>query len=151
MDIGQTQFLNKAIRQATQSGHIFPEIAGCEAALESGYGRSALAIQANNLFGMKAHVQEWSGETISIPTREFLDHGWVMVQADWVKYADWAECFLDRMATLKRCAPIYPHYQAALDASNYIVYINEVSKSWSTDPERAAKVIHIFIEWTELR
>ncbi|HZU08351.1 MAG TPA: glucosaminidase domain-containing protein, partial [Pseudacidobacterium sp.] len=49
----QETFLQKAYQAAAAAGHIFPEYAACEAALESGWGLSHLATEANNLFGQK--------------------------------------------------------------------------------------------------
>ncbi len=49
----QDEFLSKACAAARSAGHIFPEYAACEAALESGWGMSGLAQKANNLFGQK--------------------------------------------------------------------------------------------------
>lgn len=118
-------------------------MAACEAALESGYGASGLATQANNLFGTKQHVHPIFG-TLSLPTREFLHSQWVTVGAFWVKYPDRATCFADRMNTLRSLSHAYPHYAAALAATDPITYITEVSKTWSTDPQRAAKVIAIY-------
>jgi flagellum-specific peptidoglycan hydrolase FlgJ len=143
MEIFKKQFLDKARAQAIQSGHVFPDMAACEAALECGFATSALAIKYNNLFGMKQHEHPVYG-TVVLPTKEFLNHGWVVVNASWVTYPDYASCFKDRMDTLQRLQHVYPHYGAALSATDPITYINEVSKSWSTDPDRAAKVIAIY-------
>jgi flagellum-specific peptidoglycan hydrolase FlgJ len=126
-------------------------MAACEAALESAhvtpqgsiYGASQLAQQANNLFGMKQHSHPVYG-TLNLPTKEFLHQQWVTVNADWVKYPDWATCFVDRMATLTRLAPAYPHYAAALAATDPVTYVTEVSRSWSTDPNRGHTVISIY-------
>lgn len=118
-------------------------MAACEAALESGYGRSLLAIQDQNLFGMKQHQHPVYG-THSLPTREFLGGEWETVTANWVSYPDLQSCFQDRMSTLRRLAPHFPHYQAALDATNGEDYVRAVSESWSTDPKRADKVLAIF-------
>ena len=129
-------FLRRAWMAAVNAHHVFPEMAACEAALESGYGRSSLAVADNNLFGMKAHTHpdhpEW-GE-VSLPTREFLDNKFVEVAANWMRYPDWAACFADRMATLNRLAPHFPHYKNALAAGSGTTYVIQVSESWSTDP-----------------
>ena len=141
----QEQFLLKAATAARQSGHIFPEMAACEAALESAFGKSGLAELDNNLFGMKQHKHPIFG-THMLPTKEFLGGSWVVVESAWVRYPDWASCFADRMATLQRLASVYPHYKAALDAHDESTYIKEVSKTWSTDPTRATKVQQIYDE-----
>jgi flagellum-specific peptidoglycan hydrolase FlgJ len=105
-----------------------------EAALESEWGRSLLALQDNNLFGVKAHEHPDYG-IAKLPTREFEGGTWIEVAAaSWEKYPDWASCFADRLATLRRLAPHYPHYSAALLAPDAGTYIREVSQTWSTDP-----------------
>lgn len=145
----QKEFVLKAAAAAKASGHIFPEMAACEAALESTYGTSLLAVQDHNLLGMKQHKHPIFG-THNLPTREF-EQGrdgkpgqWVSILAAWVMYPDWASCFADRMGTLKRLASVYGHYAAALAAPDATTYITEVSRTWSTDPERAHKVLAIY-------
>ncbi len=141
----QDDFLTKAAAAARASGHLFPEFAACEAALESGWGMSHLAVEANNLFGQKqAHPPLQGTDTISMPTREFLHGAWVVVQANWVKFPDWAACFRERMALLRSLSQAYPYYKAALGAPTGEQFITEVSKTWSTDPDRAGKVLSVF-------
>jgi flagellum-specific peptidoglycan hydrolase FlgJ len=131
---------------AEQAGSIFPTMQACEAALESGYGSSILARLDLNLFGTKQHAHPVYG-TASIPTKEYLDGQWEVVNANWVKYPDLASCFADRMATLNRLKNAYPHYAKALAAPDEVTYINEVSQTWSTDPARSAKVQDIYREY----
>jgi len=133
----QRSFLDRASAQATIASHPFPAMAACEAALESNWGHSLLAVQDNNLFGMKQHSHAVYG-TMTLPTREWqgsaLDGRWITVCAKWVNYPDWKSCFADRLATLQRLANAYPHYAAALRATDAEGYVTEVSKTWSTDP-----------------
>lgn len=143
----QLAWLSGVIAEAKSAEHIFPEMAGCEAALESAWGTSALARQDNNLFGMKQHAHPIYGTAI-LPTKEDLNGQWVATSASWVKYDTIAECFEDRMETLERLKDKYPHYAAALAAPDPLTYITEVSKTWSTDPERAYKVTSIFNQYT---
>jgi len=63
------------------------------------------------------------------------------------EYPDWRACFADRLATLERLASVYPHYKAALAATDAQVYIAEVSHTWSTDPGRADKCLAIYREY----
>jgi flagellum-specific peptidoglycan hydrolase FlgJ len=141
----QEKFLQKAYQAASTAGHIFPEYAACEAALESGWGLSQLATEANNLFGQKqAHPPLRGTETISLPTREYLNGVWTTIQANWIKFPDWQFCFAQRMRLLKGLSAAYPHYAAALSAKTGEEFIQEVSKSWSTDPQRAGKVLSVY-------
>lgn len=139
----QKQFLDTVSAQAEAAGHLYPTMAACEAALESGYGNSGLAKRANNLFGTKQHKVAIF-DTLIIPTKEFLNGQWVTVNANWVKYPSLEECFRDRMATLQRLAPFYPHYKNALAAPDAVTFVKEVSQTWSTDPNRADKVLSIY-------
>ena len=54
------------------------------------------------------------------------------------------------LATLERLSNAYSHYKAALDAPDAQTYITEVSKTWSTDPLRAQKVLGIYQEYIAL-
>jgi flagellum-specific peptidoglycan hydrolase FlgJ len=141
----QKAFLNRAYEAAKLAGHIFPEMAACECALESGYGASVLARTANNLFGCKRHAHEYY-PTVSLPTKEDLDGKWVALNSSFIAYPDWAACFADRMETLKRLAPFYPHYKAALEATSAENYVEQVSQTWSTDPHRAQSCCQIYHE-----
>lgn len=156
----QKEFLLKGEAAAKAAEHVFPAYAACEAALESGhidrlthaniYGGSDLARLHNNLFGMKQHQHPVFG-TCCLPTREFLHSQWVTVAStDWVEYPDWASCFQDRMATLRRLGlrPGFQHYANALAATGGTQYVLEVSSQWSTDPQRGRKVLNIYDEMT---
>ena len=141
----QNDFLLRAAQAAQAAHHLFPTFAACEVALESGWGHSALAEEANNLFGQKqSHPPLQGTQTLSMPTREFLQGHWVAVLAHWVQFPDWSACFAARMQLLERLQHSDAHYAAALAATNGEQFVIEVSKSWSTDPERAGKVLSIY-------
>jgi flagellum-specific peptidoglycan hydrolase FlgJ len=154
----QQAFIRRALAEAIRANHPFALMAACEAALECTYGRSLLALQHNNLFGMKQHKHPTYG-TATLPTREFLKgRGWVVLMAPFVKYPDWRACFADRLVTLERLAHernntgelAFPHYAAALAAQDAVTYVSEVSQSWSTDPDRALKCIAIYHDYMKL-
>jgi flagellum-specific peptidoglycan hydrolase FlgJ len=152
----QRDFLDRATAEAIKANHPFAKMAACEAALESSWGNSQLARDDFNLFGMKQHSHPVYG-TMTLPTREWIGKekdtqdgnpdGWIQVTASWVKYPDWRACFADRLATLERLSNVLPHYKAALEAPDAQTYITEVSKTWSTDPRRAEKVLSIYQEY----
>lgn len=143
MTPAQLEFLKQAAAAARAAGHAFPEMAACEAALESAWGRSGLAVTDHNLFGMKQHRHPVYGTHV-LPTREFEGGMWRSVSAAWVSYPDVEACFADRMNSLRRLAAVFPHYKNALTATDAAGYVREVSRTWSTDPARADKVIAIF-------
>ena len=149
MELFKTDFIKNMSQAAADAHHIFPLMAACEAALESGYGTSSLSIADKNLFGTKQHTHPIFG-TANLSTKEFLDGKWVSIIAKWIVYPSYASCFTDRMATLTRMAPNYPHYKAALAATDPITYATEVSKTWSTGPKRGADVITIYHNFTTL-
>ncbi len=141
----QEDFLRKAAAAASAAGHLFPEYAACEAALESAWGQSGLATRANNLFGQKQSQPPIDGTgTLPLPTKEFLHGQWVTVAANWVLFADWSMCFRARMRLLQAASRKYPHYAAALAATTGEEFVSEVSQTWSTDPARASKVLSIY-------
>lgn len=155
MTAANQAFIAKAIAAATQAPHIWPAMAAAEAALESAhltlqgtvFGGSQLALNSNNLFGMKAHANNTFG-AINLPTKEYSSvKGWYTIEASWEVYPDWASCFKDRMDTLERLEGTYPHYAAALAATDPITYVEQVSLTWSTGPKRAQSVIDIYNEY----
>lgn len=149
MNPEQRAFILKAAKAANDAQHIFPTMAATEAAEESAYGTSLLAIQGNNLFGCKAHRHSTYG-VLNLPTREFINTEWITESAAFVDYPDWAACFADRMATLRRLAPTFPYYKQALAATDPQTYVWAVSKSWSTDPKRAATIANVYRIFMEL-
>lgn len=145
MSTPQQEFLLRAAAAARAAGHLYPHFAACEAALESGWGHSQLAVEANNLFGQKqAHPPLSGTETLALPTREFLHGAWVPVQASWVKFSDWESCFRERMSLLRSLARAWPNYRVALAAKTGEQFITAVSRTWSTDPARAGKVLALY-------
>lgn len=139
----QELWLVQTFRAARAAGHIFPDYAACEAANEAAWGQSKLAKLGANLFGTKQHSHP-EYKTLNLPTKEFLDHKWVVIKASWVCYPSEMACFQDRMYTLRRLSPMYPHYAAALVAKDGTTFVDQVSLSWATDPDRARKVLSIY-------
>lgn len=90
-----------AVADMAASG-ILASVTIAQACLESAYGTSELAVQANNLFGMKATLSgntwasEWGGSTYSKATKEQTASGVeYTITADFRKYTDWAASIKD--------------------------------------------------------
>ena len=146
-----SDFIIKARTAAYQGMHIFPEYAVCEAALESRFGNSELAVKANNLFGQKQSHAAIAIQypVLSLPTQEWDAGQMIVTTANWPIFPDWPTSFMERMSLLHRLAPAYPHYANALAAPDGETFVREVSKTWSTDPSRADKVLAIYSEYKE--
>ncbi len=140
----QDSFLRQATAAASNAGHIYPGYAACEAALESSWGQSRLAREANNLFGQKQSATPLPGTlTVALPTQEFLRGAWVTVPSHWACFRTVEACFRARMALLERLRSGCSAYDRALRATTGEQFVEEVSRAWSTDPARAAKVLGI--------
>jgi flagellum-specific peptidoglycan hydrolase FlgJ len=135
----QSKFLTDSHTAAVAAKHIWPEYAACEAVLESSWGQSELAVKAHSIFGRKL----WSPapNVLALPTKEFLHGAWVTVNAYWKMFATMQASFEDRMEILTTDH----RYAAVLTAKDGPDYLEQVSKVWSTDPNRAKDVLEV---WT---
>lgn len=110
-----------------------------EGALESGWGASQLALQARNLFGVKADLA-WRGDVLLMPTREFLKGQWRMQPARWRKYPDWQGCIDDHAAFLQA----NPRYKPAFSCRGGEAFARAVATAgYATDPQYADKLIAV--------
>jgi flagellum-specific peptidoglycan hydrolase FlgJ len=111
-----------------------------QAALESSWMQSMLAVKANNLFGVKADAS-WTGDTLDMPTREYLKGQWVVVTAHWRKYSSIEECLKDHVRFFKQ----NPRYAKALQyPHDGIAFAREVANAgYATDPQYADKLIAV--------
>ena len=147
-----------AARHALELGApIVPAIAAAQAALESRYGMSRLAKEANNLFGVKAG-RRWLQPVLELPTREWRLGRFVTVLARWRKYASWEECFADYGAIIGRLSWYADAVAAAKrgDARGFLAGLLAQSHGpgpaddepgWASDPEYSAKVLAVAMQW----
>jgi flagellar rod assembly protein/muramidase FlgJ len=131
--------ISKAAQDAQEKTGVPASFTIAEAALESGWGASRLAVEANNFFGVKAD-ESWAGDTVTMDTREFLNGTWVMVPARWRKYADFDACLVDHGAFLKS----NPRYASCFSAPNSEGFAWAIQQAgYATDPGYANKLISI--------
>lgn len=146
----QLEAMQSLIPQARASQHIWPEMAVCEAMLESTWLTSELSVEYKNLFGQKCPLL--GGEPnppdgvlkVSMPTQEWDGTKYIGVRAYFLWFTSYADAFTHRMNLLVGAAARYPNYAAALHAMTAEDYIVFVSRTWSTDPLRADKVLEIY-------
>lgn len=149
--------LIKAALPLASQGKVYPSVMVSQAILESGWGTSGLAVNANNLFGMKKStdwtgavykaktaevagkdmiVVDWTGKTISVKKGQTY-----YIMADFKKYPTVSGSLSDYVALMQ-----YPRYRNVLrdKANNYKQAANNLTTSgYATDPDYAKSVISI--------
>jgi len=117
-----------------------------QAILESGWGTSTLATQANALFGIKADSR-WSGRVFSKQTQECYDGvNFVTETALFRAYDSWQDSVNDHSAFLIAGS----RYAAVIGEKDYKKACNAIHKAgYATDPGYASKLISL-IERYEL-
>jgi flagellum-specific peptidoglycan hydrolase FlgJ len=115
-----------------------PGVTVAQAALESGWGSSALARLANNYFGIKSKP---GSEAIELVTTEYVAGRAVRVTAKFAKYASMLECFADRDRMI---ASLSAYREARNAAKNPEAFIRALACHWATDPGYAEKVLAVY-------
>ena len=132
--------IGKAAQASAAKTSVPASFTVAQAALESGWGSSGLAVQGKNLFGIKAD-DSWGGNVIVMNTREYINHEWVMVQAHFRSYPDW-QGSMDDHAQFFLTNPRYNDaFQYVADGERFAQAI--AAAGYATDPSYARKVISI--------
>lgn len=113
-----------------------------QAALESGWGKSWLAQNANNYFGRKCGYSP----CVESLTSEFRNGQWVREKHYFQAYGTINEAIHDYAQKFFRKWPDgTPVYN--MDASTPETFIRSIAPRYATDPNYAAKVLAIIREW----
>lgn len=141
----------RAAQAARKAGApINPGIAAAQAALETGFGKSRLCTEGNNLFGIKA-TKGWPGKRVSYQTREFdPKKGWYVTRAGFRAYDDWKACFQDYGALIGRLSWYRDAVRAKDDPRGFLEGLAAKpgkEPGWATDPEYVKKVWMIAKKW----
>lgn len=78
---------------------ILCSLSGAQAIIESNWGNSGLAVKGNNLFGIKG---TYEGQSVTMPTKEFVNGQYITVNAAFRKYPSWGESIADHSAMFNR-------------------------------------------------
>ena len=139
-DTQYMKFINEIKEEAIQNYEdykILPSITIAQAIIESSWGKSTLAKQHNNLFGIKADAS-WKGKSVTLETKEHLD---TIIDDKFRIYEDKNESIKDHakfLATNKR-------YKAngVFDAKTYIYQAKALEKAgYSTAKDENGKSIY---------
>ena len=90
-----------------------------QAILESGWGGSTLAQDANNYFGVKAEHIDRPETYEEFPTAEYENGRRVMIDAEFEKYPTVADCFEDHAELLSRAARYGPAMAVTSNAAEF--------------------------------
>lgn len=146
-------FLTAVLRAATEARDryrvpIVAAVVAAQAALESAWGQSELAREANNLFGVKAG-KSWDGPTYTLPTREFdPERGWHTVVVAFRAYGDWIECIRDYGDIIATRSWFRDAKEAAIRGDvegfvNGLLARPGREPGWATDPAYKDKILDI--------
>ena len=134
----ETTFLNTAVKQAQKVSKkygLYPSVMIAQAIVESNWGQSGLAVNANNLFGMKAD-DSWQGATYSSKTREEDKNGKsYYVTAKFRKYDTYQDSFDDNGKKLRLGVTWQPdRYQGAWleNAASYMDATKALTGTYAT-------------------
>ena len=130
--MNQTEFLTKIkplVIQDMKDTKILASLTAAQAFIESRYGTSLLAINGNNLFGVKG---TYKGQSCKMLTSEFVNGKYIKVYANFKKYPSWQESINDHSAlflNLKR-------YSNLIGVTNYVQTCELVKKDgYATAPD----------------
>ena len=84
-----------AVKDWTERKIMLPSVVIAQAILESGWGKSELAVNANALFGIKKH--DWTGTVyVKVATEQRADGSYYQIEnTEWRAYNSWEESILD--------------------------------------------------------
>jgi flagellum-specific peptidoglycan hydrolase FlgJ len=131
------QYGQRARSVANEAG-LYASVMVAQALLESGWGTSGLA-QApyNNLFGIKG---SFNGQSVTLPTMEYINKKWVKVNAKFRKYPSIRESFQDN-ANLLTVSMGHFYYGAwKANAKTYHEATKWLQGRYATDPTYASKL-----------
>ena len=124
--------------QATMKSSGVPaSVTIAQAILESGWGDSRLAQEANNFFGIKAQHIDDAATYSEFPTAEYEGGQRVMVTAAFEKFATVADCFNDHAALLSRAPRYAPAMAAKGNAAEFARQLQACGYSTNRPPQAA--------------
>lgn len=148
MNAVQSAFLSNVVPAAQRSQRDFgipASVTIAQAILESGWGQSALAVKANNFFGIKANAHAAPDQYAEFPTTEFVDGRKKSVMAAFARYATPADSFNAHAKLLATTARYAPAMEAAGSPRAFAFRLMRCG--YSTNPEYSDSLIDLIDEY----
>ncbi|WP_282156163.1 glucosaminidase domain-containing protein [Cytobacillus gottheilii] len=129
-------------KRVQEESNILASLLISQAILESAWGKSKLAKEGKNLFGIKG---SYNGQSVEMPTWEVVKGQKVEILAAFRKYPSWYESFQDLANLYLKGVSWDRHkYKLIIGESNYRTAANAVqSAGYATDLDYAQKLITI--------
>ena len=120
IELNEEKFIQSIVDSLKgQKLNILPSVTIAQAILESNWGKSSLAREAKNLFGIKAS-KDWTGEVYKKQTKEQKPTGEVYtITADFRKYGSYLESIKDHDKFFVSTPWRLQNYKKVLEAKNY--------------------------------
>lgn len=126
-----------------QKLNVLPSVTIAQAMLESNWGKSDLAINGKNLFGIKAS-KDWKGEIYTKQTKEQDSSKTYTITANFRKYKSWLESIQDHDKFFVFTPWRIQNYQRVLKSTNYKEQAQALQAcGYATDREYANKLINL--------
>ncbi|MDH6365193.1 flagellum-specific peptidoglycan hydrolase FlgJ [Enterococcus sp. PF1-24] len=136
------QFLQPHAKALQAEYGILPSIILGQAILESDWGKSQLASEYYNLFGIKASE---GTPKVTLETMEFVNQKWITIQGDFRVYNSWEESMREHTLLFVNGVSWDPNlYAGVLVAENYqqaAIALQEAG--YATDPDYSTKIIQV--------
>ncbi|MCF6515719.1 hypothetical protein GSH19_06105 [Lactobacillus sp. S2-2] len=143
----QKNFINKLkndVISVSNKYKLYGSIMMSQAALESSWGQSQLAIKGNNYFGVKG---SYKGQSVSVSTTEYNAKGQLYkTKANFKKYPDVYSSLNDNGNLLRNGSSWNPSFYSATwkeNAKDYTEAAQGLVGKYATDPNYANKLIKI--------
>ena len=121
-------------QQVAQENGIYASVMIAQAALESGWGNSALSTEGHNLFGVK-----WNGtgNYVTMPTQEYYGGQWHTINAKFQSYNSYYDSLTSYAQLIKNNFPNSTRANAATPQIAAANLKNGIYGSYATDPNYA--------------
>lgn len=145
----KNEFINSIKEGAIQGWEehqILPSLTMAQAILESGWGTSRLAKEANNLFGIKAS-KDWTGEKHLISSKEFKNGKYIDEISFFRKYESLNDSVKDHGAFFHSTESRKNRYSKVIGQDDYKIVAYEIGQSgYATDSDYGNKILKIIEE-----
>ena len=141
----QKDFINKlapyAVADWNANHTVLPSVTLSQGLREAAWGRSELAVKANNLFGVKAG-DAWPGKVYVKNTEEYYDGVNPSIIKDAFRvYDNWGQGVTDHSTFLRK-----PRYAEACGQTNFTLACNYIKKGgYATGPYYSANLVRDII------